>query len=323
MTRQLQPPAGYSVRPATMDDVSSVAEMLRTSDVHDWGQPDITESELQSNWRQPGLDLATDTWLVHHAHGEVAAYAWLLARREHTKLDGWGDVHPAHRGRGVGTFLLDLIERRAMEHRAAAAPDADVDFQVDTTVPDEAVHRMLEARGFQNVRQFWRMDVDLQSGTSAGDPPVGIAILPFVRETDDRVVHAAITEAFQDHWGSVPRTFEEWSAHRLDDPSFDPSLWFVAWDGDQVAGALIGAMEDESLGWVHTIGVRRPWRGRGIAESLVRHLFAAFAARGADRAGLGVDSENDTGATRLYERIGMRVTRRYDSFSKVLPAPRA
>jgi mycothiol synthase len=90
-----------------------------------------------------------------------------------------------------------------------------------------------------------------------------------------------------------------------------------------VAGALIAAAEDEVLGWVHTIGVRRPWRGRGIGESLLRHSLAAFAARGLTKAGLGVDSENETGATRLYERVGMRVSRRYDSFRKVLPAPRA
>jgi ribosomal protein S18 acetylase RimI-like enzyme len=66
---------------------------------------------------------------------------------------------------------------------------------------------------------------------------------------------------------------------------------------------------EEDLGWVSSLGVRRPWRRQGLALAILHHAFREFAARGKPRAGLGVDSQNLTGATRLYEKAGMRLVR--------------
>jgi ribosomal protein S18 acetylase RimI-like enzyme len=65
---------------------------------------------------------------------------------------------------------------------------------------------------------------------------------------------------------------------------------------------------------VNELGVRNPWRRRGLGLALLRHAFAELGRLGADRVGLGVDAENVTGALRLYERAGMHVTRRYDTW---------
>jgi mycothiol synthase len=316
-------PAGYSVRPATWDDLHPVAEMLRVSDLHDTGRPDMSESELRADWRQPGLDLDTDTWVVHDGDGAVAAYTWQLPRGDHTMLNGWGTVRPEHRGRGVGALLVDLFEERAAQHRAVAAPHRDVTMELGTIADDPAAGRLLEERGFRNARQFWRMEADVDPGMSPGDEPAGISVRPFDPQTHARGVHAALTESFEGQWGWVARPFEDWAVHRIDDPDFDPSVWFVALDGDEVVGALVGAVQTDGLGWVNTLGVRPAWRGRGVAGSLLRHAFAAFGRKGLATAALGVDSENETGATRLYERVGMHVTHRYDSYVKVLPGQRS
>jgi len=126
-----------------------------------------------------------------------------------------------------------------------------------------------------------------------------------VVERDAHAVHDAMVESFRDHWGSLPSTFEEWEQRHIKRKDFDPTQWFVIWDGDEVAGALIGEHDSPTAGWVGTLGVRRPWRGRGVGMALLRLSFAAFARAGKTSVGLGVDAESPTGAVRLYERAGM------------------
>jgi mycothiol synthase len=316
-----RPSAGYACRGATVRDLAAVLGFLDACDVHDWGEPDFTEDALRQEWSHAGLDLSTDTWLVLDPADEVVGYGWLLARAGHTRLDGRGAVHPKHRGRGVGTYLLDRMEARAAEHRKLAPPDRPVQLGVDTNAPDRAVRRMLEARGFRPVRHFWRMDIELEPGLPWPDPPSGISLRNFVRDADAVMVHAAIEESFAGTYAWVPRTFGEWSERRLDDPSFDPSLWWVALDGDEVTGALLAEITG-GFGWVGIVCVRERWRGRRIGQSLLRTALAELKYRGIHRVSLEVDSENETGATRLYERVGMRVARRYDSYGRVL-APTA
>ena len=106
-----------------------------------------------------------------------------------------------------------------------------------------------------------------------------------------------------------------------DSPRFDPTLWFVAEEGDEIAGVALCSWHqsgDPQFGWVNVLGVRRPWRKRGLGLALLLHAFAEFGRRGATRVGLGVDAENTTGAVRLYERAGMSVARRNDTYEKVV-----
>jgi ribosomal protein S18 acetylase RimI-like enzyme len=133
-------------------------------------------------------------------------------------------------------------------------------------------------------------------------------------------VHRADEEAFEDHWGSAPISFEAWRQIVVE-PDWDPSLWFVAWDGDQIAGfSLCHAQSqgDPDLGWVEVLAVRRPWRRRGLALALLLHSFAELRARGRPKVGLGVDADNLTGAVRLYERAGMSPTQQSDVYEVVI-----
>ncbi len=110
-------------------------------------------------------------------------------------------------------------------------------------------------------------------------------------------------EAFSEEWGYRPVTFEEWVGNEVEVPSFDPGLWLLATEGDEAVGALTGVVWGDR-GWVGELGVLAPWRRRGIASALLRRAFATFASRGLPRVMLNVDSENSTGAVRLYERRG-------------------
>ena len=116
---------------------------------------------------------------------------------------------------------------------------------------------------------------------------------------------------------------EAWEQHTIKRESFDPALWFLALDGDEIAGVVLCyAPEEEDIGWVGQLAVRRPWRRRGLGPALLRHAFGEFYQRGRPAVGLGVDAANPSGATRLYERAGMRVVRQFDAYEKELRAGR-
>src|SRR5262249_6815680 len=166
------------------------------------------------------------------------------------------------------------------------------------------------------IRVHWRMGIELRAAPPAPSWPTGIALRTFARGQDERPVFDVIEEAFQDHWGHVPSRYEEWLQH-MDRSDFDPTLWFLAVDGDQIAGAALCRQRPDT-GWVGSLAVRRPWRTRGLATALLHHAFRMFWDRGERTVGLGADSQNLTGAVRLYERAGMRVIQQAALYEKEL-----
>jgi mycothiol synthase len=291
--------------------------MLRVCDIADWGRPNTTDEEIGDTWSIPGVDLPSDTWLAWSGE-KLRGYAWLLARADHCELDGWGAVHPEHRGRGLGSFLLDAVQARAAQHAALAPPGKGVVLRTEVAAPDRPAHELLERRGFSLDRHFWRMDVELHPERQQEPAwPDGIAVRTFLPDQDERAVHAAFEEAFADHYAHVPWSFDDWVAMRIRGEGFDPSLWFLALEGAEIVGALAGRII-EDVAWVETLGVRRPWRHRGIGESLLRQAFAEFRRRGLEKSSLYVDAQNETGATALYERVGMSVACQFDLYQKQL-----
>jgi mycothiol synthase len=245
------------------------------------------------------------------------AYASSLAVDNHRQVQSWGVVLPSHRGRGLGSLLIDLVEARAGVHVGLAHAEGPVVLRFGVIGTDEAAHRLIVARGFAPVRHFWRMHRSLANDLAAPWEIPGIRLRPFRYGEDDRAFHAAVEESFADHWGFVQRGFDEWAEHRFNESAFNPDLWFVAEEGGEVAGCLMG-VDENGKAWVGMLGVRQVWRRRGIGEALLRHAFVEFRRRGYDEVGLTVDAANQTGATALYDRVGMRAIRRYDVYEKQL-----
>src|SRR5262245_51828041 len=178
-------PDGYAVRPATRDDFDRLVAMFLAADMADWGEPDFTAEFLEFEWSMPQLDLSRDTWLVEDAStGDVAGYAWLLARDEHRQLDGWGVVPPEHRGRGIGTHLMNWMEARAREHASEAPGDAGATLRWGVIEPDIAGHAMLTARGFVEERRSWEMEARIGADAEEPAAPDGVVIRPFDQAAD-------------------------------------------------------------------------------------------------------------------------------------------
>ncbi|MEW6239750.1 MAG: GNAT family N-acetyltransferase [Chloroflexota bacterium] len=309
---------GFSLRPASWADLAPVAQLILDVCTAD-GDPTVavTPEELAREWKNPGFTLERDAWVVAAADGRVVGYEEFVNRHAHASLNGDGYVHPTYLGNGIGTAMLRALEARAREEVQLAAPDLRVYIRNGMAVTDTLGRRMHENEGYRAVRYSWRMEITLDGAPPAPNWPAGVELRPFVLSDHDRAVFEAHEEAFSDHWGHTPGTHETWQHRMTGRDDFDPSLWFIAWDGDRIAGYSLCRFR-MGIGWVRTLGVRRPWRKQGLGLALLYHSFGEFHRRGMMTIGLGVDAQNPTGATRLYQKAGMHVANEYVIYEKEL-----
>lgn len=252
-------------------------------------------------------DLERDSWLLQE-HGRVIAAGG--GERHAGTYFARGCVHPSAKGRGLGSLLLDLSEGRAREHGVSTVHQVALG-------PDKSARRLLESRGYSEVRRHYEMTIELDDERPVPELPSGLSIETF-GERDARAWHAATNEAFEALWGFEPMPFEDWWRLRCGD---DHSLWFLIRDGRELAAFARCEADRRGGGLLADIGVRRPWRQRGLGRTLLLHALRELRRRGAGRVGLVVDSANASGATRLYESVGMRVEAEHATFAKQFPAP--
>ena len=323
---QIAIPAGYTARPIILDDAEAAADLLNAYNIVLTGRPCISSGEIRSYWQQPTLNLANDTLAVFAPDGAgMAGEAELWNSAPHVTHFVFAQVHPAHQGRGIGAALAAWTEARGVELLPLAPESARVIIQQFIMSTDTAAEQLLRDRGYTLARHNLRMSIDFAGPPSQPSLPKDLAIRPFVRGQEEAALLAAVRDEFRDHWGYVEQPWDEdykgWLHYMNTDPNFDPSMTFVAVDGDEIAGTALCNptwVEDPDAGWIHSLGVRRPWRRRGVALALLQHCFVALHERGKHGAKLGVDAQSLTGATRLYEKAGMHVERQFCFYEKEL-----
>lgn len=313
-------PSEITIRTPCEDELEIINEMLNACDLIDCGMPDSPLDMLRDEWRDPHMRPETDAWVAVTPEGRIVGYAAVGQHSNYVRNRFYGRVHPDYRGQGIGSALLALVEKRAREFALLAEDGVRVVLQTWCHDGNPSGKQLLEKAGFVCNRHTWAMAIDLPDAPPQPEWRQGIELRPFVPERDAHAVFEAIEEAFADHWGHVPNDFESWYQRRIvRHEKFDPALWFIAMDGEQIAGvALCGYYMDAGL--VETLGVRRPWRRSGLGIALLRHAFGEFYRRGTHKVTLGVDSQSLTGATRLYERAGMYVELAYADYEKELRA---
>ena len=306
-------PEGYTMRAPSREDAEAVAALIHVSELADTGASDMSLEELTDDWHS--LDLAEEAVAVVAPDGTIAGYADVI-NRSFVTVSVYGYVHPDFRGLGIGTYLISWGERWTRERMPNAPGDARVVVQHFINRTNEGAQQLLKDLGYAPVRGVYVMETELDETPPQPHWPAGISVRTFVPDQDERPLFEAVEDAFRDMWGRPRGTFERFVGitHR---ESFDPSLWFLATEGDEIAGAtLCKTLAGE--GWVDVVGVRRPWRNQGLGLALLRHALAEFQRRGVRKVSLSVDAESITGAPRLYGRAGMRVRESYAILLKEL-----
>jgi mycothiol synthase len=316
-------PIGYSLRNASLDDAPQITELINEVSVAEIGIPWTSVEDTRDDLAAPGRAADDDVLLVSE-DGALAGYLWLWADAEpFTEIVQLVYVRPALWGRGLNAWLLRLGEERARERVHLGTLVTPVLLRVARWIPNDAAGLLFASLGYNYARTFHEMRMELDGLLPVPQIPHGIAMRTFDLERDVRAVHATLAEAFADHWGGTFDPFDQW-VHRYiggESSGFDPGLWFVALDRDDVVGAVCcraSTPRSEDAAWVSILGVRPPWRGRGIGRALLLAAFPELQRRGIPAVELGVDSENQTGATRLYEQVGMSAVRRTEFWEKAL-----
>jgi mycothiol synthase len=291
-----------NVRAFGAEDFDAVTALLREDEERLLQRPSqIGPSDLRE-WTSRA-NLAEDSWLFEE-DGELRAAGW--ADLVDDLAVGIGIVHPRWKGTGLGVQLLERSEATARARGAARMHQ----FVLGA---DAAAAALMTSHGYRDARHFFEMAIE----QTEPPPPVGLPV-ETVREEDLRAFHAALDEAFQDHWEHHSTPFDEWWGRHADNPNLDLSVWFMIRDGDEIAAVTRNEGNRNGGGYIGAIGVRRNWRGKGYAKALLLHSFRAFYERGMPRITLGVDAENPTGATHLYERVGMHVEQENVVYEKTL-----
>ena len=314
-------PEGFSLRTARDEDAERAAELVNQEARAHLGTPIWSTEQLLRHWSNPTVDRERDVAVVEAPGGEICAWLSVSCGPPHVEVFALGVVGLAWHGRGVGAWILGENERRAHRFLELALAGARVVIHAGALADEPAVGALLSAAGYHEIRRFQLMRVDFVDNPPAPNVPAGIRIDQFDPELDIADAFDAHREAFADHWGETEETLEEFRHWLIDTAQFDRELSLLARDGPVVAGYLFAwpdAEEDPSRGYVAALGTRRSYRGRGIAEALLRHVFRTLLGRGKRGCDLHVDSDSLTGATRLYERVGMTAHPRFATWEKEL-----
>jgi len=290
------------VRPFTEADAPVVAEQINRDEELFYGRI----GHLSADDIMRYLPWSKEAW-VWEEDGEILGSAAFSVDGDAANVRGG----VGERGRGIGTAILERGEEFARREGAKRVFAGGFER-------DAAARALFESRGYREVRRFYEMAIDLTEEPIVPDLPEGLEI-DEIQDGEQRAFYDAVNEAFADHWEWHPRPFEEWNEMRRDEHHDEHGpLWFVVRDGDELAAVTRNEARASGGGYVGAIGVRPAWRGKGLAKALLYRTFAEFWRRGITRVTLDVDAQNETGAVRLYERVGMHVDACGVAFEKEL-----
>ena len=289
-----------TLRPPGEDEVDAILELMNAHQLAAFGEADVTEDELRTWLTSPSVEAERDIRVLER-EGRLVGYVDV----DPSKSDPpkwWCDLKlaPDSDADAITSELVGWLEERADKGT----------LRVWTSATDARVVSAVERLGFWPARHSYRMEIDLAEGMPEPDWPAGISVRTLAGG-EERRIYDAFMEVWQDTSDPPDESFEEWTHWLTREETFEPSMWFLALSGDELAGFAICRQDatDPAAGHVWLLGVRRPWRRRGLGHALLLLSFQAFRRRGWTRGTLGVDASSPTGATRLYERAGMRVYR--------------
>lgn len=317
---------GFGDRAAEPGDVEEITQVLNGYWEPLLGMPKFTLDDVYNAITAPGFDMKTSSRVVMAPDGRIAGCILVIdyfSPPVHPIVQGC--VHPDFERKGVGMHLLKWAEKRARQAIDRVPEGARVSMNLTALNTHKPTLQLFKKMKLKVVRHSFIMVAKLEEERNAAELPEGIVIRTYQEVPDLEAIYRAADEAFHDHWGYVPGNEEEgiqqWQHQNENNNDFDPSLWFLVMDGNEIAGFALCSPStgtDQEMGFITLFGVRRPWRRRGLALALLIHVFDEFQDRGRKWVGLGVDADSLTGAFRVYEQAGMKVVRDIVTYEKEL-----
>lgn len=314
--------AELTTRPYHDTDAEALAELLNAVDRAAGGHPGYTVEEVRSFATTLVRDPATDSRVVVTGDGAIVAGAMVATPPDGGfRVDLSGGVRPEWQGRGLGRDLLAWQIDRAREIHADRAPTDSWETHADALLGNDSALRLFERLGLTPARYWFDMVAPTRSAEElpASPLPAGLTVATYQADRE-KDLHEAHMEAFLDHWGFQRRALDEWAPLSVRSEDFLPDLSLLALDGHDIAGYVLSYRDtDPKRIYLGQVGVRRPWRRRGLAAALLSQVLARAARDGFDMAWLGVDADSPTGAGGVYERVGFRNDHRAVTYSLELP----
>jgi ribosomal protein S18 acetylase RimI-like enzyme len=306
-------------------DYPGMLEVIHGSEVADGQERTDTLEEITRNYQHlVNCDPSRDVIIVE-AGGRVIGYSrvwWVdddghLRRYLHLNY-----LLPEWRGQGIRRALMRQAERRLIEIAAEHSIDLPRYFEAFAADTESHWESLLVEDGYTAAGGGLQMVRPTLDDIPDLPLPDGLEVRPVQPEHVPAIL-AASKEAFRDHWGFSEEAWDKETEGFLQHPLFQPHLWQVAWDGDEVAGQVqnfIDTKENEAYGrkrgYTEGISVRRPWRRRGLAHALIARSFHVLKEQGMTEAALGCDAENLSGAVRVYTAMGFRTVKRFTAYRK-------
>jgi predicted N-acetyltransferase YhbS len=315
---------GVTLRPYTdADDLAAMVAVMAGREAHDAVDPYSEEQrtptldELAGIFApRPGFDPAHQI-LVAEASGGVVGFAWIRAWAQDETT--WVCYHRHHllpqwRGQGIGAALLQWSESTLRQGVVPALPDgARAYFRTNATNTERETVARLVAHGYTVANRTVELALNSLAALPAPVVPDGFAVRP-PRPREYRAIYFANEAAFADEWGHIAKTDEDFATF-IDDVRTDPSLWRVAWDGDEIAGVVMGEM-GRFTGVIGDLSVGSRWRQRGLGRALLLCGLLALRERGATEARIYTDAADPFGALTLYTSVGFHPVKEYLRFVK-------
>jgi mycothiol synthase len=292
----------FFIKHPQMSDAEEVTDLVALCDTEEIGEPDISLGDTLDLWNS--IPLETDAWVALSPEGnQIIGYGFLEVTGKN-RMDCCVFVHPQHKGRGVGSLILEKIEERAVKLAHAREGRHRLMNQVPFT--NIKARNLLEKRDYQFTRLYERMKIVLQEEpqTHGVSLATNITIRPFQPNQDERTIFQVYDETFRDSWGYTEKDFTTWIQQKKGE-QYDPKLWFIVWEDSTPVGFLMSRMQEDGL-FIDLLGVRSQWRKQGIAQSLLLHTFNEAYIRGQNTVLLYVDSDSLTNAHRVYKQVGMK-----------------
>lgn len=303
-------PQGFTLRPVSAEDAERINQLICESDIADYGEPDFSVEDLHADWRRSGFQLERDAWLIVASEGVPVAYGNVYDNGDVVRVDPTTCVHPQSRECGLEEILI----RRAEEWTRTFSTAKTLQWIVNDA--QSRWTKRFETRGYYITRHDYVMEIAMKEPPPLPGLAQGFEMRAFERGHDERSAWACLQESFRDHRGHSDMEYPDWATGFFDHANWSSEFSTVVMqETEMVAAAMV--FNFENGGWIRQLGVRRPWRQQGLGLAMLHHIFGACYARGITRVGLGVDAENLTGATRLYERAGMKVKEHFMRYEKI------